>query len=471
MNLVPRPTLPALLSLALVSCALDSGGGRDAVKLPEAWRAAGGFPKVAPTEDLPRWWNRFGDPVLARVIERALANSPDTKAALARVREARARRNSQESTLFPTLDAGASTQSRTSDRDGGETRSGTSYAAGLDTAWEVDLFGRRRSQVEVAAANLGVAEETMHSVHAALAAEVATAYTQLRTNENRLGVLRRTVATREETAQLATWRRQAGEADALEASQAMSSLESARAALPSLEQAIAQGRNRLAVLAGESPGALDVVLGDSTLIPNPPASVATGIPADVVRQRPDVRVAGYRMLAAAAATKAARAERFPSLRISGSVGIDTVDRVRWFDPESSAASLVAGVTAPVFDAGRIRSDIEASEALETQAAEDYRASVLAALGEVEDALIACRRTGERLVSLEKATRLAREADELARQRYQAGEIDFLDVLDSQRTLLGLEDSLLTTRTDRTTAYIRLYQALGGGWAPAAPNRD
>ena len=467
MKLVHRPTLSLLVSLAFVSCATDIVGSRDAVELPAEWRAAGDFPKVLPKDDLPRWWGRFGDPVLCSVIERSLTNIPDIRIARERVREARARRDSQSSTLFPSLDFGASSQSRSSNRDGFGTRSGTSYAAGLDASWEADLFGRRRSQVEVAAANLGVAGETMNAVHAALAAEIATAYTGLRANESRLDVLRRTVVTREQTAQLATWRRQAGEADALESSQALSSLESARAGLPALEQAISQARNRLAVLAGESPGVLDALLSSTSVIPSPPSAVAIGIPADIVRQRPDVRVAGYQMLATAAATKAAKAERFPSLRISGSIGMDTVDRVRLLDPESTAAGLVAGLTAPVFDAGRIRADIEASKALQTQAAETYRRTVIAALAEVEDALTACRRSGERLAGLEKATQLAREADELARQRYESGEIDFLDVLDSQRTLLGLEDSLLATRTDRTTSFIRLYQALGGGWSPAS----
>jgi outer membrane protein TolC len=202
-------------------------------------------------------------------------------------------------------------------------------------------------------------------------------------------------------------------------------------------------------------------------IPSPPSSLAVGIPADVLRQRPDVRVAGYQVLAAAANTRAADAERYPSLDLTGSLGLNTVNASELLDPRASTANLVAGLTSPIFDAGRIRANIEAAGAVEQQAIDNYRSTVLAALTDTEDALIACRRSAERLVTLEKATRLAREADELARQRYQAGEIDFLEVLDSQRTLLNLEDNLLTTRTDRTTAYIRLYQALGGGWSAAS----
>ena len=196
----------------------------------------------------------------------------------------------------------------------------------------------------------------------------------------------------------------------------------------------------------------------------PPSSLAVGIPADVIRQRPDVRIAGYQVLAAAASTRAADAERYPSLDLSGSLGLGTTTAQKLFNPELATAGLVAGITSPIFDAGRIRAGIEAASAAEEQAIQNYRSVVLTALSETEDALVACRRSAERLDSLEKATRLARESDLLARQRYEAGEIDFLDVLDSQRTLLGLEDSLLSTRADRTTAYIRLYQALGGGWS-------
>lgn len=206
------------------------------------------------------------------------------------------------------------------------------------------------------------------------------------------------------------------------------------------------------------------MLSKSHGAPVPPSSLAIGIPADVLRQRPDVRLAGYQLLAAAASTRATEATRYPSLNLSGSLGLNSATASKLLDPEAATASLVAGITSPIFDAGRIKSNIEAASASEEQAIQTYRTTVLNALRETEDALIACRRSAERLELLETATRLARESDETARQRYESGEIDFLDVLDSQRTLLSLEDNLLTTRTDRTTAYIRLYQALGGGWS-------
>ncbi|MES2921421.1 MAG: efflux transporter outer membrane subunit [Verrucomicrobiota bacterium] len=456
--------LSSVALAGLTGCGVTSSSSVDDMKLSAEWRNAGKFPVASPERDLSRWWGRFNDPTLNRLIAAALQDSPDVKTATARVREARANRDAQYSTLFPSLDGGGGGAFRRNRNDGSGTATSHAYSAGLDASWEVDLFGRNRSSVEAAAANLGAAGENLHSVHAALAAEIAAAYTNLRTNEARLAVLRQNVTTREETAQLAAWRLKAGEADSLEATQSESSLESARAAIPSLEGAISQGKNDLALLAGRAPGVLDGMLSSSRGIPVPPSSLAVGIPADVLRQRPDVRLAGYQVLAAAASTRATEATKYPSLGLSGSLGLGSSSGTKLFDPESAAASIAGNITSPIFDAGRIKANIEASRASEEQIIQTYRKTVLTALSDTENALIACRRSAERLATLEKATQLARESDEVARQRYQAGEIDFLDVLDSQRTLLSLEDNLLSTRTDRTTAYIRLYQALGGGWS-------
>ena len=463
---MPRTSfLIVSVSLFMGGCTLPTPAPKSEVELPAAWKNAGRFPVAAPGKDLSRWWGRFGDPALNRLIATALDENPDIATARARVRESRARQDAQRAALFPSVDGSASRSARSSNTDLGGTTSSTSYSANLSASWDADLFGRNRSQLEAAAANLGATEENLHSAQAGLAAEIASTYVTLRTNESRLSVLKRNLATREQTAQLANWRLKAGEADTLEANQAQSSLESARAGVPALEQAIAQGRNALSVLLGRAPGGVDPLLsGASRGLPNPPQSLAIGIPADTVRQRPDVRVAGYQLLAAAASTRAADAARFPSLSLSGSLGLNALSTGKIFNPESTSASIIAGLSAPIFDAGRLQANLTAATAAQDQAVENYRATVLTALSETENALIACRRTAERLATLEKATALAREADELARQRYEAGEIDFSDVLDTQRSLLGLEDSLLNTGADRVTAYIRLYQALGGGWS-------
>jgi multidrug efflux system outer membrane protein len=456
------------IPLALAGCSLETPASKTAMEVPAAWKNAAGFPVASPSKDLSRWWKRFDDPMLTRVISDALKANPDVASASSRIKEARARRDAEWALLFPSLGGSASAGSNATDTDLAGTVKANSYSAGLNASWEVDLFEKRRSAVAAASANLGATQENYHSVQASLASEIAIAYTNLRAAEDRLVVLHRTVKSREQTSQLATWRTQAGEADSLESSQALSSLEQARAAIPALEQIASQTRNRLALLSGRTPGSLDGALSaGSKGIPDPARSLAIGIPADTLRQRPDVRVAGYQLLAAAASTRAADAERYPSLDLSGSLGLNSLSTGKIFNPQTASAGIIAGITSPIFDAGRIRSTIEALTAVEEQAVQTYRSTVLTALSETEDALIACRRTAERQASLEKATVAAREADLLARQRYQAGEIDFLAVLDAQRTLLGLEDSLLSVRTDRTTAYIELYKALGGGWSPGS----
>ena len=302
-------------------------------------------------------------------------------------------------------------------------------------------------------------------MQAALASEIGIAYTQLRVNEAALSVLQRTIRTREETSRLASWRTESGETDLLESSQALSSLEQARAAVPVVLQAIEQSRNLLALLTGQVPGSLDIKLASGKkTIPNPASSLAVGIPADTIRQRPDVRLAGYELLAAASDLRAADAERYPSLNLTGSLGLNTLSSGRLLNPENATTGIIVGLTGPIFDAGRIRSTINAQSAREEQAFQTYRSLVLAALSEVENSLIVCRRTSERLATLEKATAAASQAAKLAQQRYEAGAIDILTVLDSQRTLLNLEDSLFTVRANRTIAYIQLYKALGGGWS-------
>jgi NodT family efflux transporter outer membrane factor (OMF) lipoprotein len=464
MNFVCVLILSGAAFAGLTGCAVTSTLVGDDMKLPAEWKNAGNFPVASPDRDLSRWWAHFNDPTLNHLIAGVLEDNPDAQTAVSRVRESRANRAVQRAALFPSLDGGVSGNARRSRTDSAGTTSSDAYSARLDASWEVDIFGGNRSAVEAATASLGAASEELNSVHASLAAEVAATYTSLRANEAKLAVLKQNITSREETAQLAAWRLKAGEADSLEATQAQSSLESARAGLPALEQAIGQGKNDLALLAGQTPGTLDTWLARSHGVPIPPSSLAVGIPADVLRQRPDVRAAGYQVLAAAASTRATEATQYPSLNLSGSLGIDTLSSSRLFDPESAAASIASSIASPIFNAGRIKANIEATRAREEQAVLNYRKAVLTALSDTENALIACRRSAERLTTLEKATQLAREADEIARQRYEAGEIDFLDVLDSQRTLLSLEDSLLSTRTDRTTAYIRLYQALGGGWS-------
>lgn len=467
MNSVRLFLFSSLVLIGSGGCGVRSVSMRGEVSAPADWKNAAGFPVASPSRDLSRWWKRFDDPGLNRIISDALGNSPDTASASARIREARSRRDAEVALLFPTLRGAVSAGASSTSSDGGGSgwNGGSTSAAALNASWEADLFGRRRSTIEAATAQVGATEENFNSVQAALASEIAIAYTQLRVADAALEVLLRIIETRKETSQLATWRTQAGEADSLESSQALSSLEQARAGVPALRQAISQSQNLLALLAGRAPGSLDGILSSGKQsIPSPASSLAIGIPADTLRQRPDVRLAGYQLLAAAAQTRAADAERFPSLDLAGTLGVNALGAGKIFNPDTASAGIIAGLAGPIFDAGRIRANIDAQSAVEEQAFQTYRSAVLTALSEVEDSLIACRRTTERLATLEKAAAAAREAAKLAQQRYEAGETDILTVLDAQRSLLGLESNLFSARADRTNSYIQLYKALGGGWS-------
>jgi multidrug efflux system outer membrane protein len=450
-------------ALVMSSCALAPSTG-PAAEIPADWKNAAGFPVAAPTKDLSRWWNRFNDPVLTKVISSALQQNPGVASAVAAIRQARALRNVEAAGFFPSVNGSAGTSAtNTSQKDHGNSYN-NSFTAGLDASWEIDLFGKRRATVEAANATLGATEENLHSVQAALASEIAIAYTNLRSSEAALKVVQDSLKTREQTYELTSWRHQAGQVDDLEKQQALTSLEQAKASIPSLQQSAEQSRNLLAKLSGRPPGELDKLLSSSKGLPAPEQSLAIGIPADTLRQRPDLRLAGYQWYAAVATTKAAKAQRYPSLSLSGSLGLNTLTTSKIFNPETSTAGIIASLTGPIFDAGRIRSTIEAQSAAEEQALQTYRSTVLTALSEVEDALIACRRTEERIVVLQRANTAAQDASSLANQSYEAGTIDFTTVLEAQRTLLDLQQTIIGVKAEKTTAYIQLYNALGGGWS-------
>lgn len=454
--------LPATL-LCLAGCASMTSSTVNH-PLPADWKNAADFPVTSASRDLSRWWTRFNDPTLNRLISISLQNSPDIASASARVRESRARRESERANLFPTINGDGGGGFSADSRDG-NSDSGKNFSAGLSASYEVDLFGRRRSALASASANLGADQENYNSVQASLASEMAIAYVNLRSIETRLDVVKRSLKSREETYNLAKFRLQAGTIDTLESDQAFTSLQQARASIPSLEQSASEFRNLINVLAGKNPGALDSILSSGRKsIPNPPSSLAIGIPADTLRQRPDVRVAGYQLLAAAANTRTVEAQRYPSLNLSGSLGLNTLSSGKLFNPETASLGLAAGITSPIFDAGRIRANIDAQRAAEDQIIQTYHSVVLNALSEVEDSLMACRKTAERQQTLALAEQTARNAAELAAQRYEAGVTDILTVLDSQRTLLSLEETLVSVQADRTIAYIQLYKALGGGWS-------
>ncbi len=435
----------------------------DAIVVPSHWQSCS---SACMPLDVALWWRRFRDPVLNDLITEALKASPTVRSALEKVTEYRARRGVESANLYPSLAANQSGR-------GARTKSGItdiilrseSYKASFDVSWQVDLFGKQFQTLKAATADLEQIGENFYGAQVTLAADVATAYVALRSAEAQLSVVQRSLGTRGETVHLTQWREQAGTGDAFDTQRSISTLEQARASMPALQLSVVQSKNQLSLLSGRTPGSLDLQLGGSHRVPEMISRIAAGVPAEALRQRPDVRAAEHALEAAFARTQSAKRARLPSLNLSGSIGIEALKAGNIFSPEAAIAGILAGLATPMIDAGRIRQNIRAVSSRERQALIAYEATVLNALHEVENALAAVRRYAEQHRIVLKAAAAALEAVTLAAWQYEAGQVDLLVTLDAQRTLLTLEQQDVTTMAQSANACVQLYQALGGGWSP------
>ncbi|MBI5656170.1 MAG: efflux transporter outer membrane subunit [Geobacter sp.] len=419
------------------------------------------------TGDLSQWWQRLNDPLLTGLVEEAFQTSLDLRSAQARLREARARRSVATADRFPSVTASGSASRSRSSEDTGSGNTNNLFSVGFDASWELDLFGGIRRSVEAATADLESSAASLQETRVSLAAEVALNYVEVRSLQSRLGIARANLASQTETLQLTDWRAQAGLVNSQDVEQARSLREQTRAQVPSLETSLAEAEHRLDILLGKVPGTLHQRLAAAGSLPVVPDRVAVGIPADTLRQRPDVRAAEQTLAAETARVGVAEAARYPTFTLSGSIGLEALTVGALGNSGSAASSLFAGITAPVFNAGRLRNQVEIQDAVREQAQVAYEQTVLNALQDVENGLVALARTRERGEALASAAESARNASILARQRYGAGLIDFQSVLDTERSVLTIEDSLASTRADGVLALIRLYKALGGGWSPRA----
>jgi outer membrane protein, multidrug efflux system len=426
------------------------------VPTPAAWSQAPG-PSPA-GDDLARWWDRLQDPELNSLVERAIQNSRDLKTARSRLRQARAQVGLAAASRLPSVTAsgsGSFNDTTKSDASG-------SGSAGLDASWEVDVFGGLKDAEIAAQADMARTAENLHNTQVSLVAEVANDYVNLRSYQRRLAIARQSLQAQTETLQITEWRAQAGLVSSLDVEQARTTVSQTRATLPSFETSIAQAEHALAALLGAEPSALVAELERAAAVPSPPAEVNAGIPADTLRQRPDIRAAERSIVAETARLSKANKARYPSFRLSGSLALQAATGA-FTGGASLVSSLAGSVSQTLFDGGRIRQQIEIQSAVQEQAVLSYEAAVLTALQEVEDALVGLQKNGERLVSLREAAESARNAAQLARTRYDAGLVDFQTVLDTQRTVLSAEDSVASTETSQVTSLIQLYKALGGGW--------
>lgn len=453
--------LLALLLAASSGCAVGPDYLRPELATPPAWAtegAAAGSPAESDAA-LAAWWERFGDARLSGFVERAARESIELRLSDARVKEILALRGVAGASLWPELDAIAE----------GTVNTGSapdSSLAALAAFWELDVFGRLRRGVEAADADATAAIEDRRALLLALVGSVATTYVELRGLEGQIATVRRNLDAQAETRSLTEAQRRAGLASDLDVERARAQMSVTAAEIPPFENARTAARNRLAVLLGAAPGSLDAELGEDEPIPHAPAELVVGVPADLLRRRPDLARAERELAAATARIGEAKAELYPRFALVGSVGLRSDDVAKLVTGSGGYAGIGPSITWPVFAAGRITSNIAATNAREQQALARYELALLGALEEAENSLDRHAREQVRRLALRDAVGANREAVELARLLYANGLGAFLDVLDAQRSLLVTESRLVESETAVSTSLVAVYVALGGGWQQA-----
>jgi NodT family efflux transporter outer membrane factor (OMF) lipoprotein len=418
--------------------------------------------QAAPAE-LASWWALFDDPLLGRLVGEASAGNLDLAQAAARLVQARESLVQARAGLVPEVGASAG-----AGRDFGPGDDRSSFSLGADASWEIDLFGRIRRGIEAAGADAEGVYYDREALRVAIAAEVATNYIQTRLAQERLALARDTLAIADDNLQIAQWRVQAGLASSLDSEQARAARAQTAASIPNIETAFASATYRLAVLTGRAPGALTAELEEAKPIPRGPADVAVGIPANALRQRPDVRAAERNLAAATARIGVAEAQLYPAFRLSGNIGTSAFSLGGLFD--AITGGIFSGLSQTLFDGGRLRSQVRSQQAAADGALAAYRQSVLTSLEDVENALLALRSARERQVQFAIALEAATNSAILSRVQYRSGLTDFRQLLEAERSLLSARDGLAGSRGDEALALVQLYRALGGGWdSGAAPD--
>ncbi|MBI2318769.1 MAG: efflux transporter outer membrane subunit [Betaproteobacteria bacterium] len=455
--------LIALIALLLLgACAGREAAVRPQVEMPPQWLGA------PPSADagLPdeRWWSSFRSAELERLIDLALANSHDLRAAAARIDQARANLVIAGAPRFPSIFA-AGDASRS--RRPGEDKSRNAFSVSALAAYEVDLWGRIREEGAAAAAQLESSQFAWQTLRLTLIGDVGTVYFQILSLQDRLRVAEAGLANARRVLDLTELQRSAGKVSMLEVARQRNLVAATQATLPPLRRQLQANLDALHVLLGENPG--EISLQASSLKPLALPGPRPGLPAELLTRRPDLRKAEADLAQAHANLAAARAALLPSFSLSLDGGYVNAALSRLFDPGRHFYSLGASLLATIFDGGRLGAQRDLAEARQRELVEAYRQAILSALRDVEDALAALRELEAQEEAEMRAVDEARRAYELAELRYKSGAIDFTSLLDAQRALLNAEATLEPTRFARFAGVVSLYKALGGGWAqPPSP---
>ena len=459
-----RTLLIAGVSLAATACAVGPKYHAP-VEAPVALAAQDPRLVTSQAEDAA-WWRAFGDPELDELIQRALVANTDLRIAVARVHQARALFRDAQLDRFPRVTSDATyTRSDQQQPGFGSGRVNLEQAdLGFDAAWEIDLFGRVRHGIDAARAEAEAANDDVRNVQVTVAAEVARNYLELRGAEARLAVAEQNAATERETLHLTDVRFQIGRGDPVDLESAKARLAATEADIPALKTIQAQSAHRLAVLVGVRPGSLDDELAAHAQPQRMLAkALSIGDASGFLRRRPDVRAAERRLAAETARTGVATADLFPRVKVTGFVGLLSGDVSSLFKGGSQAWAVSPTVTWPAFDLGGARARLRAQEARGDESLALYDQTVLRAIEDLQNALVAYRQRQSQVASLSGQVEASRRAAELAHIRYKEGSIDFLRVLDAERTRLEAEDALTQAETAANVDVVTIYKALGGAF--------
>ncbi|MBR9971461.1 efflux transporter outer membrane subunit [Magnetospirillum sulfuroxidans] len=458
-----KRNLALILTLAIGGCTMGPDYQPPAAPVPAHWSLT-----AAAQPQGREWWQAFDDPQIAALVVRALAANPDLAAAEAAVRAARALAAKTTGGTWPELDLStAASRSRDPASQGSTTaaakpRIANSMTSGFDASWEVDLWGKLERGVQAATATAQASQAEADGVRLTLIGDVLRAYVEVRGMQLRLGVAEQATAAYADTVTLTEAKFRAGTGSGLDLVRAQAQLDASRAELPPLRATLRARLHALSILTGQMPEALAVVLETPAPVPRMTARPGLGVPADLVRKRPDLRQMERNLAAASAAIGVAEADLYPSLSLSGSIGLSSATAGSLLELASRTWSFGPSLVLPLLDGGSRRAEIAYRRAKAEQAEQLWRSAVLGALAEVEDALSAWDQQVLRQQALVAAVATSRSALDLASELNAKGMSSYLDVLDAQRELHDLEAQVAEAQVAVITDLISLYKALGGG---------
>ena len=453
--------LPLAGLMLSTGCALGPNFHRPAVEVPESFKFEAG--KEALSADLGWWEIVNDDPVLKALVLEALDKNRDLRMAVSRMEEARALAGINH--LGPNLDFGANASRQQSlvAGAGPQTVMGNNFATTFSTSWELDVWGRIRRSQESAQAEYLATEQGRRAVFLSLLGDVVGGYHQLRALDMKLETARRTVETRKHSLALVSSRMTGGIGDKLETSQAQSAVALTEAAVPQLELAVHMQENQLNLLLGRPPGPIP---RGAALEAVPPKTIAPGLPSALLERRPDVRQSEEQLRVANAQVGVATASLFPSFSLTGSLGYQSLELSDLTRAGQKSWSVGGGTLAPLFHGKELRNQRRAAIARWEHAKASYEKTVISALGDTSNALVAVAKSKEIVKAQQEAVRSLREAERIAQLRFEGGVSPYLEVLDAQRQLFSAELSFAEALCDQQRSVIRLYLALGGGWKAA-----